>query len=692
MATGGGSLLPLGPAKRRSLLAVLLLHPNAPVTMGRLTEALWDEEPPRHCRTMVQGHVSRLRAVLAEHGAQAHGVALVTEGQAYALRLPEALVDAHRFRDLLQASRGHQDPADAVCGLRAALSLWRGPALDGTLPGPLLETAAHTLDELRLTAVEELAAAHGRLGQHATAAAVLRAEAALQPLREPLAAALILALGKAGRTSDALDWYHRTRRLLADQLAVDPGSVLTDAYAALLSADAQASPPVRGAAPGRHQSAQPVPSGSEGTEETSPSCPPPPHTAVPRLLPGRPRGFRGRSRELAAIDRAATGDHGPVIMLTGGAGVGKTALAVRWGHQRSADYPDGCLFADLHGHSTLPERETGAVLRDFLLALGEPADRIPVSPEARGGRYRELTATRRMLVVLDNARDVHRIRPLMPGGAHCVTLVTGRGRLGELVASDAARLVPVGPLTAEDSTVLLSEVLGSGPVDAEPAAAARIVRLCEGLPLALRVAAARVATRPHQGLAAFAGELSDEDSRLDLLTIGDTGVAAALGLTVCHLPEPARYVFHRLGRHTGAVLDTRTAAALADCPPSQASMALDQLAAARLITETSPRAYVLHDLVRLYARTLAPYPSLRHTGTVAGTPAAPRRRTHTRVLLRPANSRGASPYGPRCSCGGPRRGRTGGVTRTAPTGGPCASDARSAYEAPVGTPTPLEGG
>ncbi|MER5730598.1 BTAD domain-containing putative transcriptional regulator [Streptomyces sp. NPDC002138] len=619
VVTDRGEPLPLGPAKRRSLLAMLVQRPNAAVAVERLIEALWDEEPPRHSRTVVQGHVSQLRALLAAHGAPAHGIELRTHGASYVLRLPESLVDAHRFEELLRLARARRAPRDAVPVLREALALWQGPALAGTVRSPLLEHAAHALEELRLTAVEELAGAHALLGEHGAAAAVLRAEAVAHPLREPLIAALMRVLGGAGRQSDALYWFHRTRRLLADQLGVDPGAALTDAYTALLRSDppcAVAGPTPRGADPGGHPGAGPtgaVPTAAPATAPTAAPAAPPVAEPVaeqaapcPQLLPRRPRAFTGRESELAALDRAAADTPGALALITGSAGVGKTALAVHWAHRRAADFPDGRLFVDLHGYSTLPARGTTAVLRELLLALGLPAERMPGSPGALGALYRELTAARRMLIVLDNARDSGRIRPLLPGGERCVTLVTSRDRLGGLVVSDAARPVPLVPLPAAQCTALLSAVLGPELVEAEPEAAARLADLCDGLPLALRVAAARFATRPHHGLAAFARELSDEHRRLDLLKVEDTGVGAALGLTVQHLPETARRMFHRLGPHTGATLDTCTAAALADCPPDQAALALDQLAAAQLVVEAGPRAYVLHDLVRLYARSLAP--------------------------------------------------------------------------------------
>ncbi|MFJ6050473.1 BTAD domain-containing putative transcriptional regulator [Streptomyces sp. NPDC092307] len=636
VTTANGTPVPLGPAKRRSLLAVLLAHANAPVGVERLTEALWDEEPPKHARTVLQGHVSRLRAVLAQHDAAAHGVELLTQGAAYRLCLPEALVDAHRFEESLRLVRRSADPAEAVAVLREALGLWQGPAFAGTVHSAPLEAPAHALEELRLSAVEALAHAYGRLGDHGAAASVLRAEATAHPLREPLVAQLMLALARAGRQADALDFFHRTRKLLADEIGVDPAPVLTDAYRTLLRTDADAAADDDDAAaePGTDAGAEtetetetetgtdtgtavgtPVDVDDRADNETaarSPTVRRPHGTATtagavtPQLLPRRPRGFIARQDELAVLDRVTSAFPGPLVTLTGTAGVGKTALAVHWSHRRRADFPDGILFADLCGFSPTPARDTLAVLREFLLALGVPVERMPGSPAALGARYRELTTGRRLLVVLDNAADSEQIRPLLPGGDDCVTLVTSRERLDGLVATDAARPVTVGALPAADSTALLAAVLGPESVAAEPEAAARLAVLCDGLPLALRVAAARLATRPHRGLASFAGELADEQHRLDLLEAEDTGVAAALGLSLRHLPEPARGLFHHLGPHTGATLDTAAAAALADCPPPQAALALDQLAAAQLVVETGPRSYVLHDLVRLFARSLAP--------------------------------------------------------------------------------------
>ncbi|MFJ7250929.1 BTAD domain-containing putative transcriptional regulator [Kitasatospora sp. NPDC098652] len=616
-----GRELALGSPKRRSLLAALALNPGAPVGIDRLTEALWEEEPPRHARTVIHNHVSGLRAVLAEHRAPDAGVELATDGSGgsggYLLRVPEAAVDVRRFERLVRDAHGAREAGAAVAALREALALWRGPALAGTEPSLPLQCAAQALEELRLSAVEELARAHGRLGDHGAAAGVLAAEAALHPLRESLVAALVVALGRAGRRPEALEWFHRTRRTLAEQLGIDPGAELAEAHQLLLLGDlapghaterGSAVAPGHAVGPSSALSSGPAPvhalTSRPGAAPASVAAEPVP---APWPFPRRPRGFSGREDELAALDRAARAP-GAIAVVTGGAGVGKTALAVHWAHRRQADFPDGRLFVDLCGHSPLPERATGAVLRELLLALGLPAERMPSSPEALAARYRELTAGRRMLIVLDNARRSEQVRPLLPDGDGCVTLVTSRDRLGGLVASDAARPVPLAELSAPQSVSLLATTLGPdlGPelVGAEPEAAARLARLCDGLPLALRLAAARLATCPHRGLAALADELADEQGRLGLLEVEDTSVAAALALTVQHLSAPARRLFRRLGTHTGTTLDSRTAAALAGCELPDTAGALGQLATAHLVVEIDRDAYTLHDLVRLYARSL----------------------------------------------------------------------------------------
>ncbi|QMV22449.1 tetratricopeptide repeat protein [Streptomyces sp. SCUT-3] len=647
--------LPLGPAKRRSVLAALLLRPNTTVPVDHLIDALWADRPPAHAKTVVQGHISRLRALLSTGRADAYGVELATRGAAYVLRMPETLLDAYRFEELTGLARQQKQPSDSILMLHEALALWHGPPLNGAVSGPPLEAAAQALEEARLTAVQDLARAHGKLGEHDRAVAVLRAETAAHPLREPLSAALVLALYRAGRQSEALDHYHRTRRLLADELGVDPGPELAGAYARVLRAerndrDDRDDRDHRGGQPGRaphtapgdraapsSPAVLPGPGPDTGSAPhppapTSPSTPPPapapaegregpagapagpgtsgedgaaapPHRA-PDLLPRASGTVLGRSAELAALGRAAAGESA-VCLVTGPTGVGKTTLAVHWAHRARGSFPDGRLFADLRGFSTTGEATASDVLHEFLTALGVAPRHVPESVNAAAALYRSLTADRRVLVVLDNARSSEQVRPLLPGGPGCVTVVTSRQRLDGLVATDCARPLPLGMLGPDDATALLRAALGEERVAAEPEAARRLAVLCDGLPLALRIVAARLATRPQWTLRAMADELADEQRRLKLLSAEDTGVEAALRLSVQQLPPSAGVMFRRLGLHTGPDLDRYAAAALAGCTPGRAGDALEQLAAAHLVEDSAPGRWTLHDLVRLYARSLA---------------------------------------------------------------------------------------
>ncbi|MFD9304021.1 BTAD domain-containing putative transcriptional regulator [Streptomyces sp. NPDC060048] len=614
-AVAGSSELPLGPAKRRSVLAVLLLRANAAVPMEQLIDALWDEEPPAHARTVIQGHVSRLRALLA--GAGGSGVRLVTQGPSYVFEMPKELLDTHRFDELARRAKHQERPAEAVATLREALALWRGPALTGTVRSASLLAAAHALEETRLVVVEDLADAYGRLGDRAGAAAVLQAEAVAHPLRESLAASLMLALYQAGRQSDALDWYHRTRGLLADELGIDPGPALRGAYEAILRGEptVQPSPPgtllrtertgtalVR-AAPAEAARAERAP--SEGGQVSS-GPRPAEALPVPRLLPRGVRGFLGRETELLEIDRSVR--DGAIALVIGPAGVGKTALALQWAHSGQARYQDGTLFADLRGFGGA-QVEPVEIVREFLLALGVPARRMPESAAAAFALYRTLTEERELLVVLDNARRTDQVRSLLPAGPGSAVLVTSRLRLGGLIVEELARPVQVDVLGPESATELLAVAVGGGRVAAEPAAAAQLARLCDGLPLALRITAAQLAARPRWRLADLADELANEQRRLALLSLDDyedAGVAAALRLTVQGLPHDALRLFAQLGVLPGPDLDRDAAAALLDRDPAVAAEALDRLAGAHLITEYAPGRYSLHDLVRLYARGLSP--------------------------------------------------------------------------------------
>ncbi|MEV0526948.1 BTAD domain-containing putative transcriptional regulator [Streptomyces sp. NPDC050439] len=691
---GGSGPVPLGPAKRRSLLAALLLRAGTPVSVDALTETLWDGEPPLHARTVIQGHISRLRALLVEAGLDAYGVELATQGGAYALQFPETLLDVSRFEDLVKLAGRQREPSDTALMLREALALWNGPALTGTVATEPMLAAARGLEESRLVTVEQLAEAYGKLGSHGQAVGLLRAESVQHPLREALVAALMRALQRCGRQSEALEFYHRTRELLAEELGVDPGKKLRRAYEEILNGEpdtgahpmlgappprrrgrydmglggggaapaaasagsrgaggspgpaapatsAASAPPAgppaavagsraaldagtgpagqgqgRGPAAGRTQPAAPgagaqdagvaaaVTSGTSAPD--APADGPLPGNAIPRLLPRAPRAFAAREEELAALETVlAEETEAPIVLLTGPAGVGKTALVLQWAHHHPDPQPEGHLFADLRGFSGGDPAHPERVLREFLLALGVRQQDVPGGIEPAAALYRSLLAERRIVVVLDNAHDSAQVRPLLPGAPHCTTLITSRNRLDGLVASDCARPVPIGALSERDGAELFLRALGqsAGP-DTDSEDVRRIARLCDGLPLALRTAAARLIGRPQRSVAGLAAELADEEQRLALLSAEDTGVAAALRTSVAQLPGSDSWLLAALARASTPDVDAHRAADLAGVNVSAAREGLDRLAAAHLVQEEGAGRYVLPDLVRLFARGL----------------------------------------------------------------------------------------
>ncbi|MFH8344788.1 BTAD domain-containing putative transcriptional regulator [Streptomyces sp. NPDC018045] len=653
VTTGSGELT-LGPAKRRSVLALLLLQPNTTVPLEQLIDSLWEDEPPEHARTVVQGHVSRLRATLAEGGADAYGIELATHGSAYLLRLPEELIDAHRFAELVALARPEAAPGDAVPLLREALGLWRGPALTGTVTSPPFAAAAHALEEQRLAATEALARAHGALGEHEQAAAILYTAAVNNPLREGMVAELIRALFRTGRQSDAMEWFHRTRRLLDEELGVGPGARLKGAYEEILRAEeAGAGGRARsGAAPGAGRGAtsapaggagqtaggaRPVPGGAAPVAGTSadraaaadprtaadPRVPaqggrgpvggapgraagPP---AVPHLLPRPPARFLGREQQLAALTavvQSAEPGESPLAVVTGPAGVGKTACAVQWSHAYAGAFPDGQLFADLRGFNEGAAAEPVEILRDFLLALGTPPERVPTSAQSASALFRSLVAGRRLLVVLDNAQSSAQVRPLLPGGAHCATVVTSRSRLDGLVATDCARPVALQALGAAEGTALLGAMLGAERVADDPDAARELVELCDGLPLALRAAAAQLTARPRWRLARLAAALRDERRRLALLSAEDTGVAAALRMSVARLSADDARLLSALAANADGHLNASVAAALAGSDPEVIQEGLDRLTEMHLVDEESTDVYTISTLTQLFARDEGP--------------------------------------------------------------------------------------
>ncbi|MEV0088735.1 transcriptional regulator [Saccharopolyspora sp. NPDC050642] len=575
-----GRAAAIGAAKRRNVLAALAIDLNRVVSVDRLMDIAWNGNPPPTARASLQGHIAQLRKDLGD------GVELVTRSPGYLLLAPRSLLDVTRFEDLIADARNASDE-EAVDLLRAALALRRGPALADVESESLRRDVSDRLDESVVTAVHELARRLNRLGRAAEAIEKLREAVAMRPLREPLVELLVLSLHQAGRQAEALDVFHDTRTRLADELGVAPGTGLQEAFHTVLSAD-----------DGR------------------------PPTRVPSQLPRENRGFVGRGAELAQLD-AALDDDGPIRILTGPAGVGKTALALRWAHQVAADFEDGCLFVDLRGFDDADPVAPAQALSGFLRALGVPAARIPDELDERAALYRSVLADRRLLVVLDNARSAAQVRPLLPGNSGCVVLVSSRSRLDDLAATEGAVRLSLPVLDRQAAVAVLRLLLGSERIAAEPAAAAELAELCDRLPLALRIAAARGASHPHFTIRSLADIYSDERHRLTRLSLPDSGgsIRAALTTSYRRLDDASARLFRLLGEHPGAEVDYFAAAALAGTRLRDNQARLESLVAVNLLHVTGPGRYGRHDLVRLHSATLA-----------AAEPAADRDAAITRLL------------------------------------------------------------
>jgi DNA-binding SARP family transcriptional activator len=573
-------MLDAGHARRRAVLAVLLLELGRVVPTEVLIDRVWGEGPPASALNTLYGYVARLKAVLVK--ACDPQVTLARHPGGYMLRARAEQLDLYRFRHLAAEAATSSDDQRGAGLLRQALGLWRGPALAG-VRSPWLDAMRDTLEADRVTAQADLIDIRLRQGEHGVVVSELTGQAAVRPADERLIAQLMLALYRAGQQADALRWFEQTRRHLAAEVGVDPGPVLRTLHQQILHADPALAAPVR-ANPG------PAP--------------------VPRHLPPAAFAFTGRASELADLDRllpaarAAGQDSvpSPIMAVSGTAGVGKTALAVHWARRAADQFGDGQLYADLRGFGPssvpAPAAETIGAL---LAALGVPPGSIPAGLEAQTALYQSLLAGRQMLLILDNARDEEQVRPLLPGSAHTRVLVTSRNQLTGLAATDGAWLVSLDVLPRREAAQLLVARLGRHA--AEPAVTGEIADLCARLPFALGVAAARAAAQPDFPLTALAAELRDSGSRLDALDSGDPAVSlrTLFSWSYQQLSTEAARIFRLLSRHPGPDITTHAAASLAGLDESAARRALRELSRAHVLTERIPGRYTCHDLLLSYA-------------------------------------------------------------------------------------------
>lgn len=611
-----GQQVDLGPARQRCVLAALAVDAGRLVPADRLVERVWGADTPRRGRATLQSHISRLRKAFGGVLTVAH------RGGGYMLAVDQAdhVVDLLRFRALHDRAR-HTDDAWQVAPLTEALALWRGEPLTG-VGGRWVDDERDRWQQERWAAEHDLTDVLLRLGHGEELVAQLSARTTLHPLDERVAGQYMLALHQAGRTADALAHYRHLRQRLVEELGADPCAALQDLHRRILDPSLTLlSVTINGRAAAR--SGQPLPRQllapprwflRQDPELHRPQVAARPYKAPgPALFPAPVDGFVGRSAQLEQMDSflSATRDGGgstPLIAVIGGvAGIGKTALALHWGHRVRARFPDGQLYVNLRGYATSSPMQPAHALGQLLRALGVPPERIPLDVDEAAGMYRSLLADRQVLILLDNACSPEQVRPLLPGGPRCLVVVTSRVRLGGLLVSDGARLLTLDILAADEAEALLTGMLGQRRVDAERQATAELAEVCGYMPLALRIAAANLVVRPHNSIARYVADLRG-GNRLDSLQVdGDeqSAVRAAFDLSYAALKPDERRMFRMLGLVPGADIDLSATAALIDAEPAHARRMLGRIVDAHLVAETTSGRFMLHDLLRLYARTLA---------------------------------------------------------------------------------------
>jgi DNA-binding SARP family transcriptional activator/Tfp pilus assembly protein PilF len=598
----------IGAPKWRSVLAALLINAGQIVPVDVLINEVWGETPPAKAGNLISIYVLRLRRLLGD----TDSTLLVTRAPGYLLRLAAQDTDAQVFDALVREGRRAYtagDPEQAAGQLAEALALWHGSPLADVPATMLVETEAERLAELRLDAAELRIKAELACGSHAQVIPELRRLLADHPLREGLWLLLMQALDGAGRHAEALDAYGQARNVIADELGVDPGAELRQLYADMLANDDKLARE-GGDAPGSISavtvaaSTRPVEPAAR-TEAGIPRLVP-----IPAQLPADVSDFTGRGEQVThlcdLLSSASADDSGavPIALVAGSGGLGKTSLAVHAAHRVRASFPDGQLYVDLLGatpHPLLP----ADVLARFLRDLGVDGRDVPAEDDERAARYRTVMAGRRMLIVLDNARDVAQVRPLLPGAASCAVLITTRSRMPDLAST---RMVDLNVLDDDDALILFTRVVGDKRAAAEPEATAELLLACAGLPLAIRICAARLATRSGWTIQAMADRLRDEHRRLDELRVGDMAVRASFQVSFTSLPAgdqldgiaPAN-AFRMLGLWHGPSISSEAAAALFGTPEHLAEDALETLVDAHLLESTAPGRYKLHDLLRVYA-------------------------------------------------------------------------------------------
>jgi DNA-binding SARP family transcriptional activator/tetratricopeptide (TPR) repeat protein len=610
----GPAELHLGPNQQRAILGLLLVRANRLITIDDLIELLWAQAPPGSAVNVIHKYIGAIRRLLEpDLEARSGGRWLARQGAAYRLAAEESMSDLASFRRMVRdagSAEAEGRPASALDLLLEALALWRGACGEGLdLRGRNRDHFA-AVDQEFVAAVASAADAALACAQPSRVLPLLRQVALGEPLNESLQARLILMLAATGQQAPALSHYQSVRDRLSHELGVDPGAELRAAQVKVLRQEfpAAAAGQLPAAAAGQ------LPAAAAG-QLPNPASSPPGATfplVPPAQLPTDLPTFAGRVPELSQVSKMLSLDgEFPIVAICaidGMAGIGKTTFAIHWAHRVAKHFGDGQLYLNLRGFdSSAAAMAPAEALRTLLYSLGIPAGHIPADLDSRAGLYRSVLARKRVLIVLDNARDVEQIRPLLPAGPGCLVIATSRNPLAGLAMTEGARLLTLNLPSVSTAIQTLERRLGADRAAAEPEAVAEIIDLCGRLPLALAIVSTRAAAHPGFTLASIAADLRRTQGRLD--AFGAAGVAAdartVFSWSYHHLSRPACRVFRLLSLQPATDITAAAAASLLGVSPEEASRLLTELTNTALITEHQPGRYCFHDLIRAYATELS---------------------------------------------------------------------------------------